>query len=176
MSDERRVTNDSLPVMVDDSPRHIVAVMGLVRDNEGRVLLVETERRGWEPPGGQVERGEDLIAALKREVREESGCEIEVGRLVGVYSNVGSLGIVMFTFLCAYVGGDACAGDECSNAGWFTPEETLRLVTHPMQHAKLQDALAAAEGVIYRAYRTTPERTGRRMRFTSYTVCGEHRC
>jgi ADP-ribose pyrophosphatase YjhB (NUDIX family) len=64
-------------------------VLGLVTDTRERFLLVKGDRRGWEPPGGQVELGEDLAVALKREVREESGCEIEVGRLVGVYSNLG---------------------------------------------------------------------------------------
>lgn len=162
-------------VVADDAPRHIVAVLGVVRDAAGRVLLVRTPWRGWEPPGGQVERGEDLIAALRREVREEGGCEVAVGRLVGVYSNVGSLGIVMFTFLCDHTGGDACAGHECSDAGWFAPEEALRLVTHPAQHAKLRDALGA-DGVVYRAYRTTRQGTGEQTRYTSYTVCSEHRC
>jgi 8-oxo-dGTP pyrophosphatase MutT (NUDIX family) len=41
--------------------------------------LVKCDRRSWEPSGGQVELGDDLFAALKREVREEAGCEVEVG-------------------------------------------------------------------------------------------------
>jgi 8-oxo-dGTP pyrophosphatase MutT (NUDIX family) len=149
--------------------------MGLVRDEAGRVLLVETARRGWEPPGGQVERGEDLIAALAREVREESGCDVAVGRLVGVYSNVGPLGIVMFTFLCRHIGGAVCAGDECSAAGWFAPEEATRLVTNPAQAAKLRDALAA-DGVVYRAYTTQPEQTPQGLRYARYRVLREDRC
>lgn len=70
-------------------PRHIVAVTGIVTDPTDRVLLVKGDRRGWEPPGGQVELGEDLISALKREVREESNCEVEVGGLLSVNSNLG---------------------------------------------------------------------------------------
>jgi 8-oxo-dGTP pyrophosphatase MutT (NUDIX family) len=44
-----------------EHPKHIVAVMGIVRNSEGQILLVRTPRRGWEPPGGQVENGEDVL-------------------------------------------------------------------------------------------------------------------
>ena len=152
---------------MDHYPRHIVAVMGVVTAGDGPLLLVRTEHRGWEPPGGQVEQGEDLIAALRREVREESGCEVEVGRLVGVYSNTGSPEQVMFTFLCRHTGGEPCGGEECLEAGWFTVEEALEVVTHPAQAGKLRDALSnSGEGVTYRAYRTRP----------SYSVSGEWQC
>lgn len=162
---------------MDDTPRHIVAVMGVVVDRTGRILLVRGARRGWEPPGGQVERGEDLPGALRREIAEESGCQAEVGRLVGIYSNVGPLGIVIFTFLCTHSGGEPRAGHECLDAGWFTREEALRLVTHPAQAAKLRDALAAEDsGVIYRAYRTTPTGEGDGLRYTGYEVVAERRC
>ncbi len=142
--------------MTRADPRHIVGVAGVVRDDSGRILLVRTGRRGWEPPGGQVELGEDLQTALQREIREESGCEVEVGRLVGVYSNVGTH-IVMFTFLCAWRGGEACGGHECLEARWLEPEEALELVTHPANKAKLRDALGSGAGVVYRAYRFRPE-------------------
>lgn len=160
-------------------PRHIVAVMGVVRDRHGRLLLVRTERRGWEPPGGQVERGEDLITALEREVAEESGCAVAVGRLVGVYSNVVDLGIVMFTFLCTHVAGEPSAGEECTEAGWFTLEEARGLVTHPAQAAKLEDAIAAdtTPGVVYRVYRTVPERDAAGgVRYAQYETLGERQC
>ncbi len=164
---------------MDHHPRHIVAVMGVVTDHRDRILLVQSERRGWEPPGGQVERGEDLITALEREIAEESGCAVEVGRLVGVYSNVGGLGIVMFTFLCRHVAGEPRGGDECTAAGWFTRTEALGLVTHPAQASKLRDALKAnaMPGIVYRVYRTIPERdaTGV-LRYTQYETLGERRC
>ncbi len=128
----------------------------MVRDDSGRVLLVRTRRRGWEQPGGQVELGEDMMTALRREIREESGCEVEVDRLTGVYSNVGTH-IVMFTFLCAWRGGEPCGGNECLEARWFEPEEALGLVTHPANNAKLRDALGSGAGVVYRAYRYRPK-------------------
>jgi 8-oxo-dGTP pyrophosphatase MutT (NUDIX family) len=63
-----------------------VAVTGFVTDAEQRVLLVRVVSRGWEMPGGQVETGESLPGALRREVEEESGCRIDVDRLIGIYS------------------------------------------------------------------------------------------
>jgi 8-oxo-dGTP diphosphatase len=162
-----------------EPPRHIVAVMGVVTDQRGRILLVKTERRGWEPPGGQVERGEDLIAALKREIVEESCCEVEVGRLVGVYSNVGALGIVMFTFLCTHIAWEPRGSDECDDAGWFTRDEALRLVTHEAQAMKLRDALNAENlpGIAYGVYQTTPELSAAgTVRYTRFESLGEYRC
>src|SRR3989338_218357 len=69
-------------------PLHIVAVGTLVENKRGQFLLVKTEWRGWEMPGGQVEKGEDVISALKREVIEESSIDIEIKKLAAVYSSV----------------------------------------------------------------------------------------
>lgn len=142
-------------------PRHIVSVSGVVTTPQGRVLLVKGDRRGWEPPGGQVELGEDLLEALQREIREESGVEVAVLRLAGVYSNLGrpDQGLdeqVNFTFGCEWVEGEPRAGDECTEAAWFEVEEAKLLVTAPQQGAKLGDALSGASGVRYRAYKTYP--------------------
>jgi 8-oxo-dGTP diphosphatase len=137
-------------------PRHIVAVSGLFFDRDGQVLLVKTERRGWECPGGQVELGEDLIAALIREVHEESGCEVEVERLAGVYTNPVAPQKVMFQFIGRYVSGTPRGSEETAEVAWFSVDEALRLVAFPANLAKLNDALRAAERPIYRVYSTQP--------------------
>ena len=51
-------------------PTHIVAAAGIVVNSNGEILLVKNNRRGWEFPGGQVEVGENLIEAVKREIME----------------------------------------------------------------------------------------------------------
>ena len=139
-----------------DDPRHIVAVSGLFFNRDGSVLLVKTERRGWECPGGQVELGEDLIAALIRETHEESGCEVEVERLAGIYTNPVAPEKVMFQFAGTHVSGTPRGSEETTEAGWFTIDKALQLVTFPANLAKLNDALRAGERPIYRVYSTQP--------------------
>jgi 8-oxo-dGTP pyrophosphatase MutT (NUDIX family) len=64
-------------------------VLGIVVDDEGRILLVEqTYRSGWYLPGGSVRKKEPLDEALRRELREEVGVEpTEAPRLHGLYWN-----------------------------------------------------------------------------------------
>jgi 8-oxo-dGTP diphosphatase len=142
-----------------EHPTHIVAVMGIVSNSDGQVLLIKSPRRGWEPPGGQVENGEDILTALKREIMEESGIVVETGKLVARYSNGGSHPTkFMLTFEAKVVDGELHTSPESMEAGWFSPEEAVDRVTHPAQRQKLQDALVNAKGIIYRVYETNPYR------------------
>ena len=136
-----------------NAPTFPVAVSGVVVNDAGLVLLIRTEQAGWELPGGRVEQGEDLGAALVREIQEESCCAAAVERLVGVDTNIGAGGMVLFTFRCIHTGGEPRAGDETLDAGWFRPEEARRLVTHPMESLRLRIGLDDQPGVTYRAYR-----------------------
>ena len=105
-------------------PTHIVAAGGIVEEENEQILLVKTYHGGWVFPGGQVEVGENLMDGLIREVEEESGIQIEVMQLIGVYSNTGMYkwhdGItdvptkVMFDFICKPLGGELRTSDETS--------------------------------------------------------------
>ena len=67
-----------------------VSVSAVVRQRgePDRILLMRrSDNEHWGLPGGYVEPGESVRSAAQREVREETGYEIEVGRLVGVYSD-----------------------------------------------------------------------------------------
>jgi len=61
---------------------HPVSVKGVLV-HDGRALLLLNQRGEWDLPGGRPDPGEDHRAALKREVREETGLEVEVGAALG---------------------------------------------------------------------------------------------
>jgi len=64
------------------------SVAAVIRNDDGAVLLQRRSDNGlWGLPGGGVEIGESVSAAIVREVREETGLIVDVDRLVGVYSD-----------------------------------------------------------------------------------------
>lgn len=140
-------------------PKHVVAVCALVFNQRQEILLVKTPGRGWECPGGQVELGEDLLAALEREVLEESSCHVQVRRLVGVYTNPVPPEKVIFMFTGDHLDGEPRPSHEALGAGWFSMAEALDLVTFPACRARLQDALAAGDRPVYRVYTARPYAT-----------------
>src|SRR6266516_2123386 len=71
------------------SPRHSVSVAGIVVDDHGRALLIRRrDNHRWEPPGGILELAESIHDGLRREVREETGLDIEPIALSGVSKNM----------------------------------------------------------------------------------------
>lgn len=115
-------------------PDNPLVGVGAVIVQENRVLLV---RRGqapllgeWSLPGGVLECGETLRAAVIREAREETGLVVETGEMLGVYERVirspdGRVRYhyVLIDFLCRPAGGELQAGSDAADVRWFTPEE-----------------------------------------------------
>ena len=143
--------------MAQLSNQHFVAATALIRNDAGEILLVRTERRGWEMPGGQIERGETLTEGLEREILEESGVQVKLGRLALVNTNV-DRAIVILGFLARYVSGDLRTSEETPEVAWVSLESAADMITHPAAALRLQDMLANRAGVVYRAYRRNPFR------------------
>ena len=133
-------------------PVHFVSAAGLVYKDD-KVLLIKSEKRGWELPGGVVEQGESILDGLKREIFEESGVTAEPENMVGIYQRLSSKpgygplkGMVLpttvnLTFICKYVGGKETVSDESIEVGWFAPNEAKEKITDPYIRKAVEDLL-----------------------------------
>jgi 8-oxo-dGTP diphosphatase len=137
-------------------PRHTVVVGCLVRNRAGEVLLVRHRQRGWEIPQGRVEEGEGLMQALRREVLEEAGIEVEPGPLVAVYSKTSPPQAIILNFLADYRSGDLQPNDECPEVAWCSAEQALSLIVHPVNADRLGTLLGFDGRITFRAYTTGP--------------------
>lgn len=137
-------------------PTHIVAASALISNPQGQILLVNHPRRGWEPPGGQIENGETLIDGLRREIFEETGVHAEIGSLVGIYSNIKPPSKVIFAFLGSWQTGDLQPSAESPELGWVDRDQVLTKITHAAIFERTSDMLNFGGQVIYRVYTTDP--------------------
>jgi len=91
----------------------------LIRD--GRVLLLLNERGEWDLPGGRPDPDEDRRAALKREVREETGLAVDVGRLLEehLFEVLPQRFVRIIVYACTLVGAaDVILSDEHLRPYW----------------------------------------------------------
>lgn len=137
------------------SYNHKVSVAALVTNEEGKILLVNSPWRGWEYPGGLIEPGETFEEALRREVREESGVEIEITGFVGICKNVGK-DIVNIDFTARYAGGVLSTSEESTEVGWFTVEEAFSIITFPLTKKRLANMLSGDKNARLFCFRRDP--------------------
>jgi 8-oxo-dGTP diphosphatase len=134
-----------------ESARHSVSVAAVVVDSQDRALLIKRADNGhWEPPGGVLELGEDILAGLRREVVEETGLEVEPQALTGVYKNMRS-GIVALVFRCTQAAGRPAESNEAAQIRWASRDEVTALAD-PAYAVRVTDALDAAMPPAIRAH------------------------
>ena len=153
-------------------PERPIVGVGAVILEENRVLLI---RRGHEPlkgewslPGGRVELGETLVAALCREVREETGLTVEVGAVIEVLDRVhrdasGRVEhhFVIIDYLCRLVDGSLAASSDADDARWVRLDDLneYRLTEAAARVIERGRRIAAIRGA---ATRNTQARRGAR--------------
>lgn len=122
-----------------------VGVGAMIHNEDGQLFLAKrgaeakNERGLWEFPGGAVEFGEKLDEALKREIREEFGIEIQVGELLDVVDHIlpkEGQHWVSPTFLCTITEGipRILEPEKCSDIGWYHPDRMPEGMTMISEH------------------------------------------
>ncbi|NLU69013.1 NUDIX domain-containing protein [Streptomyces sp. HNM0574] len=133
-------------------PNSLVAgALTAVTDAEGRVLLQRRADNGlWALPGGGMDMGESLPEAAVRETKEETGLDVEITGLVGMYTDPRHVmayddGEVRrqfaFVFAARVVGGELAVSDESTELRWAGQEELPGLPLHPAQRLRLGHVL-----------------------------------
>jgi len=116
--------------------RPILGVGALILE-AGRILLVERGREPlkgwWSLPGGVVEVGEKLEAAIRREVLEETGLVIDAPNLFEIFERIipddqgkPEYHYVLMDYLCGVAGGTLLAGDDVSRVEWVSQRNLER--------------------------------------------------
>lgn len=111
----------------------VVAASAVVINDQGKIVLHRrSDNARWSIPGGAMELGESIAETAVREVKEETGLDVEVERLVGIYSDPGF--VVAYSdgevrqqfsicFACRVTGGKVATSDESLEVAFFRPDD-----------------------------------------------------
>ena len=109
-------------------PETPLATVDVIIEIDGGIVLVRRRNPpvGWALPGGFVDRGETVATAARREAREETGLDVEIRELLGVYSDPKRDPRGLFTISTVFIGaasGTPNGGDDAAEARLFTLDE-----------------------------------------------------
>lgn len=119
----------------------------VVVDDQRRIALVHRKDNGlWALPGGGMELGESIEECAVREVKEETGLDVEITGLVGVYTNPHHVmkyddGEVRQQFSLCFrsrlIGGELSYDDESTDIAWVEGGELAGLAMHPSMRLRI---------------------------------------
>ena len=114
-------------------PKRPLVGVGALIFHRGRILMAQRGKEPlkgwWSLPGGALELGESLDCAVRREVREETGLEIEPLGVFEIFERImrdaegaTEYHYVLIDYICRITGGALCAGDDVCRVEWTAPE------------------------------------------------------
>jgi ADP-ribose pyrophosphatase YjhB (NUDIX family) len=138
-------------------PVRPVVGVGAVIVRDGRALVVrrghEPRKGEWSLPGGAVELGEPLEDAVRREMKEETGLDVEVGAILEVFDRIhrdadGRIRyhFVIVDYACTSSEGDAVAGSDAEAVAWITEDEIDGYGINPHAARVIRRGLAPSLG------------------------------
>ena len=121
-----------------NKPKFTIGAFAVIFDKEKRVLLCRRRDYDlWNLPGGTVEHGECPWSAVIREVKEETGFDVEIEKLQGIYVKEKDM---VFSFLAKIIGGDLSLNDEADKIEYFAFDK-LPKNTANKQVQRIKDSL-----------------------------------
>jgi ADP-ribose pyrophosphatase YjhB (NUDIX family) len=140
------------------APNALVVGASAIVTDDGRILLHRrVDNDFWALPGGNTELGESITTTVIREVREETGLDVEPLYVVGVYSDPEHVfayddGEVRQEFsvcvACRLLGGVLRISEESRELGYFSPTDLDGLHMHPRIRVRIDDYLAGERGAL----------------------------
>jgi len=128
-----------------------IGVFAIIFDNKQRVLLAHRRDYDlWNLPGGGLESGEAPWECVLREVKEETGLNVDIERLAGIYSKPDKNEIV-FSYVCKIVSGSLRVNEEADKLEYFSVDE-LPSNTSPKQVMRMKDALNSPDKTVYKTH------------------------
>jgi 8-oxo-dGTP diphosphatase len=114
---------------------NLVVGVDAIIEKDNKILILQRSKKDksypeyWSLPGGKINFGEDLIDALKREVREESNLDVDILLPIDAHGKVMEDGkhIVVITFLCSYKSGEVKLSKEHDTFKWLEPKKVTEI-------------------------------------------------
>ena len=131
--------------------RIVPAASAIIMNDERKILLQQRRDNSlWALPGGTMEIGESIGETVVREVKEETGFDVQPEYIVGIYTNPKH--VVAFSdgevrqqfsicFACTIVGGRLQVSKESHEVKFFSPQEIEYLSMHPSIYQRIKDYL-----------------------------------
>ncbi|MDI2128757.1 NUDIX hydrolase [Yinghuangia seranimata] len=129
----------------------VPSVTAVATDDQGRILLVhKTDNDLWALPGGGMDLGESISHAAVREVKEETGMDVEVTGIIGIYTNPGHVmayddGEVRQQFSVCFttrlLGGTLTTSSETKEVEFVAVERLAELSIHPSMRMRIDHYL-----------------------------------
>jgi 8-oxo-dGTP pyrophosphatase MutT (NUDIX family) len=137
-------------------PNSIVpAASAVVMDDQNRILLQKRRDNNlWSLPGGGMEIGESIEETIIREVKEETGYDVEVLKCIGIYTDPKH--VIEYSdgeirqqfsicFACQIIGGSMEVSSESKEVEFISLDHLGKLEMHPAQRVRINDYLESRE-------------------------------
>ena len=106
-------------------------------------------------PGGHIEKGEDILEGLHREVYEECGIKVDIDTMVGIYLSITSPCLI-FSFFADYKSGELRCSDESTDFAWLSYDNLITRIDSKVVKQRATDFLNFKGKIKYRVYTKKP--------------------